>query len=97
MFVRALAIREAVYGADNPYTALVVHNLGVLRLEQDRLDDAAPLLERALTIRQETLGPAHVRIAESLEACARLYRRLGREAEADTLEEQAKGVRAELD
>jgi hypothetical protein len=53
-------------------------------------------LERALTIRERTLGPVHVRIAESLEACAELRRRLGEEAAADSLTARAGAVRAEL-
>ena len=78
-------MREQQYGPDDARTALPLHNLGLVRLREGRLDEAAPRLERALAIRQKTLEPNHPRLAESLDACAELARRQGRIAYADSL------------
>jgi len=93
---RAIAIREAKYGPDDWRTALPVHNLGRMFLTEGSLVQARPWLERALVIRERALGPTHTRIAESLEACAELHRRLGNAAAANSLAARAESVRAEL-
>ena len=62
-----------MFSARNARTALAYHDLGLVRLARGDLQGAEDLLSRGLKVRQETLGPAHYRIAESLDACARLY------------------------
>ncbi len=51
---------------------------------------------RALEVREKTVGPTHYRIAESLEACSRLFRRLGRDAEARDMKSRATELRERL-
>jgi hypothetical protein len=47
--------------------------------------EAEPLLSRALTIREQTLGPEHPDTAESLNNLAMLYFNQGRYIEAEPL------------
>ena len=56
--------------------------------------EAEPLLQRALTIQEAGLGPDHPDIANTLEVYGAVLRELGREEEADSLEERAAGIRA---
>jgi tetratricopeptide (TPR) repeat protein len=58
---RALAIWEAVLGADYPDTATGLNNLASLLEVQGDYERALPLYERALRIREDRLGPQHPR------------------------------------
>src|SRR5262249_27427266 len=64
-------------------------NLGVLYLDQGKLDQAEPLLRRALAIREEALGAGHPDVATSLEALGWLSARQGKVAEAEPLLQRA--------
>jgi len=52
------------------------------RLDQGRYDEAAPLLKRALAIREKALGAGHLDTAQSLNNLARLYYEQGKYAES---------------
>lgn len=51
IYEEALARSQAVFGAEDPEVAYPLHGLGVALVELGRLEEARPLLERALTIR----------------------------------------------
>ncbi len=51
-------------------------------------------LKRALAIRENSLGPQHSDVAESLENYAALLRKIGRDVEASEMEVRAKAIRA---
>jgi tetratricopeptide (TPR) repeat protein len=55
---RALAIREKSLGPEHPETASALNDLAILLQNQGDLVAARPLLERALTICETTLGPS---------------------------------------
>jgi len=57
--LRALAAREAVFGAGGLPVARSLNGLGILLQEQARYRDAEPYLRRALAIFVATLGPDH--------------------------------------
>lgn len=57
-FRHALAIRREVLG-ERSETATNLHELGALLLEENRPDEAKPLLEEALAMRRTVRGPDH--------------------------------------
>ena len=55
-----------------------------------------PLLRRSLGIRENTLGPRHPDVAQSLENYAALLRKTGRATEASKMVARAKAIRAAM-
>jgi len=55
-YLRSAAMWPTLLGAGQPRLATTLHNLGVVYLEQDRLDDAERVLGEALGIWDATLG-----------------------------------------
>jgi tetratricopeptide (TPR) repeat protein len=53
--------------------------------EQGRYSEAIPLAQRALAIREKSLGPDHPDVATSLNNLALLYNNQGRYADAEPL------------
>ena len=60
-----------------------------------KVEAAQPLYERALRIREETLGPDHPDVAMTLNHLADLHRHLGDEAKAEELHGRANAIREE--
>ena len=56
---RALVLKEALLGSDNPDTALTAYNPGVLLLDMGRNDEATELIEGALRVFEGSLGADH--------------------------------------
>ncbi|MBK8232810.1 MAG: tetratricopeptide repeat protein [Candidatus Eisenbacteria bacterium] len=54
---RSLAIREAHLGPDDPSIATSLSGLGRVLTAMQRLDEAEPILERALAIRRRSFRP----------------------------------------
>jgi tetratricopeptide (TPR) repeat protein len=61
--------------------------------DRARYDQAAPLLQRALAIREQQLGPTHPHPATSLDILAELYRYQGKYSEAEPLLQRALAIR----
>lgn len=80
---------------DDARLAAVAGNLGVVLLEQRRIDEARAQLERALAIRRTVLEPGDPLIAESLGNLGELERRAGRPGRAQPLHEEALAIRLE--
>ena len=59
--------------------------LALLYRAQGRYAQAEPLYNRSLAIREKTLGPDHPDVAATLENMEALYRKSGREKEAEAL------------
>ncbi|MFD0987833.1 alpha/beta fold hydrolase [Methyloligella solikamskensis] len=78
------------------YATAVTWLAWMLRREQN-YDKAAPLLERALTIRERVFGPDHALVATSLHNLAGVYFDQGREDEANALIVRAETIKAEVD
>ncbi len=55
LYERALAVEEAALGKDAPGLPSLLNDLALLRLAQQRLDDALPLLTRALEVSEQHL------------------------------------------
>jgi Tfp pilus assembly protein PilF len=70
-------------------TATVLNNLGEAAVRQQRLDEAEPLLRKALMIRQEVLGADHPSTGNSLNNVAGLLMSKGEKAEAASMFKQS--------
>ena len=93
LYLRALAIREEVRGADHPDVAESLNNLGLLYRTQGQYARAEPMFHRALAIREKAFGLEHDAVAQSLNSLAWLYYEQGRYAEAEPLYERALTIR----
>jgi hypothetical protein len=56
--------------------------------------EAEPLYKRSLKIKKKALGPDHPHVATVCENMAILYKKLGKEDEAERLEARAKRIRS---
>jgi serine/threonine-protein kinase len=65
--------------------ARMMHVMGTVYRQLGRFDEAAPLLERALTLRRTRLAPDHPDVAASLHSLALLRQKTGRYAASDSL------------
>ena len=76
--------------ATEPETeAGILNVVGMSFVELGRYSDAAPLLERALVLRQASAGAGGMEVAESLESLATLRRWQGQFADAERLYKEA--------
>ena len=89
----ALEIAERKFGLQNPDTATVLNELGVLYWLQGRYAEAESLYIRALGISGQALGADHPEIALILNNLAGLYREQDKHAEAEPLYVRALGIR----
>lgn len=87
----AIRISEAVTPGD-PNLSTYLMNLGALHEERFSLADADQLYTRALSIREEMFGPAHVEVAVVREALGGLRKAQGRGKEAETLLRSAQEI-----
>ncbi len=80
---RALAIREAALGPDDPLVAQALADLGfALRLNPATFEDAVPLTERAVAIAERAYGPNHPDLRDPLFQLAQAYNNTRRYSEA---------------
>src|SRR5947209_1236508 len=75
--------------ADSPDPAEALLEVGRACLEEGRYEEARPLLERALVLREQALGPEDAGVAGALEALARLDQAVGLYAAAEPLYRRA--------
>lgn len=74
-------------------TARLMGQLGLLLHSKKRNGEAEPLLQRALTLREKTLGPVDPFVASALNDLAGLYQSQGRFGEAESLYQRALTIR----
>jgi len=89
---RAVAIREAVLGADHPELANSLTHLGIVHLLTGDAPGAHPLAERSLEIRRKSLAPDHPNVATALNFLAAIEQRLGQFENAARHYEEALGI-----
>lgn len=75
---RTLEIAEENLGADHPEVATNLTNLGALFADQERYDEAEPLLRRTVEIREATLPPEHPDRGKALADLGRVFGGAGR-------------------
>lgn len=88
---RAAALEKS-YGEEDPRVGSALNDLGVILFGQGHLDDARPVFERALAIREGILGQDHVDVAESLNNLASLLQDQGLYQEATPLMARAQTI-----
>jgi tetratricopeptide (TPR) repeat protein len=90
-FLAALEVAKA-FGPQDPRLATSLNNLAGLYRAQGKLQEALPLYQRALAIREKALGPNHPNVVSVLTNYAATLRRLGRHTEAEALVKRAAGA-----
>jgi CHAT domain-containing protein/Flp pilus assembly protein TadD len=88
-----LAIKEKVFGSDNPDVAAPLNNLAGLYRDHGRYAEAVPLFERALAIREKANGPDDPDVAATLNGLALLYQGQGRYGDAELLYKRSLAIR----
>lgn len=73
LYRRALDTRRQLNGPDHPDVAVALTGLGLLRIDQARLDDAEPLLRDAVRIVDQRLTPEDTRAIEAHAALGQLF------------------------
>ncbi len=90
----AVALREAKgFGPEDPRLADSLNNLAAAYHAQGRYNEAEPLYDQALAIREKILGSEHALVGQNQNNLAELYRNQHRYAEAETLQMRALAVR----
>src|SRR4029453_5872480 len=82
-------IDEQSFGPMHPTVAINLNNLAQLLQATNRLAEAEPLRQRALTINEQSFGPMHPTVAINLNNLAQLLQATNRLAEAEPLRQRA--------
>lgn len=91
--VQACAALIDYHGFAFPEAARLLHNAGWYLFERGLYTQAKPFMERALTLREQTLGLEHPETASTLHALARLYLNQGRYEQAEPPLKRALAIR----
>jgi len=83
--LRALAIREAELGADDPQTLATRFEYAVVLHDQGRYGEAEPLYRQVLEVRRRVSGTEHRATLMTTTTLANLYDAVGRTEEAERL------------
>jgi tetratricopeptide (TPR) repeat protein len=75
-------LAKARFGADHPYYAVALNELGIVVHAQGKYTEAEALFKRALTIREQALGTSHPDVARTLDNMAILYESRGESGSA---------------
>lgn len=88
---RAIAICEQIFGVEyeHPLSGQVYTNLAMVLLAQGKDAQAELFAQRALMIREHTLGPEHHKVARSLTVLANMHHKRNENIEAEALYRRA--------
>jgi tetratricopeptide (TPR) repeat protein len=81
------------YHLSFPEAAHLLHSAGRYLRDRGQYAQAEPLLQRALTIGEQVLGPEHSEIATTLETLEELYVKWGKYQQAEPLLQRALALR----
>ncbi len=95
-YLRALDIKQRVYGEDHPVLLITQTNLGWLYQLSGRYAEADSILRDVLAARRRIYGERHVLVASALQGVAEVAQQRGDYETAQALFEQALAVRREL-
>jgi len=84
-FRRALATARAALGSSHPLVSKVLTNYGAFLLEHDRLDEARPLFQESLSIKQAVYGADDPNLGFPIQNLAIIARRTGHWDQAETM------------
>jgi len=91
--VQALSARIAQYGVASASAATMLDQAGSYLFNRVRLNDALPLFEQSLAIRERLFGSSDPAVAQSLTHVANVHRDLSRYDEAAALYRRALAIR----
>jgi serine/threonine-protein kinase len=89
IFETVIAEYGTSVGDPHPLAATALINVGMVRRLQDRLAEAAPLVETAVGMRRRLYDPGHPELTEALNEWGALLHSLGRHAESIAVFEEA--------
>jgi len=89
---RALAIAEQALGTDDPQTATILHQLGVLEHARGEFAAGERFARRSADIRLKTVGPDHPQLAADLAMIAALLDGQGKHHEAELMRRRATAI-----
>jgi tetratricopeptide (TPR) repeat protein len=81
-------LKRDIHGDRNLEVAINLHNLAALCSARRRYEQAEPLYQESISIREELLGENHVELVPVLQNYALLLRKTHREDEAAEIEER---------
>ena len=84
-FKRTLKIREGVLGRDHPVVISGINNLAASYVARGALDDAEPLLQRAMAVTVKRVETTQAELSVNLNNLVRLYVKRGDYARAEPL------------
>ena len=84
-FKRSLKLREGVLGRDHPVVISGINNLAASYVARGALDDAEPLLQRAMTVTVKRVEATQSELSVNLNNLVRLYVKRGDYARAEPL------------
>jgi CHAT domain-containing protein/tetratricopeptide (TPR) repeat protein len=96
LFERALAIRRAALGGDNPRVAETLDKLAFVLIQLERFKDATPLLDESLRLREQRSRQDPIGLSRTLELRGLLYRYSGPYADAVPPLDRAMAIRTRL-
>ena len=90
---RQLELAKNAHGEEHPEVAVALNNLAALYKSMGKYDDALPLFERSLAIREKVHhGEDHPDVADSLNNLAVLYKNMGKYDDALPLYERSLAI-----
>lgn len=92
LYLRALSLEGP---ADQVTNAVTWHNLGVMYMEDSRLNEAERAIKNSVDCYKQTVGDAHPDLAETLVCLVRLYQAMNRRNEAEEVGQQALTIQKE--
>jgi tetratricopeptide (TPR) repeat protein len=94
LVTQALACASLIeaYGFESKEVARLLNQAGYYLYDRARFSEAEPLLERALAIKEKTLGLDHPSVATGLDNLAGLYYKQGKYAQAEPLCQRALAI-----
>jgi tetratricopeptide (TPR) repeat protein len=93
---RAVAIKEALFGADDPRVAASLRGLAILVNQNGDYDEALALFERGRHINEQAFGPQSLEVGVSLDNIASVLRHQGDYAGARPLVEKSLEIKRRL-
>ena len=88
----SLDLWNKVLGPDNPNSAITGHSLALAYMCTGNFTAAAPLLLRSISLAEKHFGPNSLRTAEISQSYAVLLRKIGKKAEAKTIEQRIRPI-----
>ncbi|MBT3222456.1 MAG: CHAT domain-containing protein [Proteobacteria bacterium] len=89
LYHRALTIREAALGPDDPRVSNILASLGYVKYQRRDFAGAKELFIRSQTIRQAAFGPEHPDVGDSFRDMGRTYLKMGDTDQARSSIDQA--------